>query len=266
MGSATREALASSKKALAALPTGALTLSTGEDLFAAGRIIGESAQFRSLLGDPSTEPAAKKALINAVFSAGLGADALSLLTAITTAHWSTPDELLAGIEEIALRVVAATVPAGTSIESELFAFGEAVASDAGLELAIGSTLGSPAAKVSLIDALLEGKASEQTVVIVRHLVQQPRGRRIAELLGRAADIVADAANQSIATVTSATPIAPEQLARLTTALGRSYGRELKINQIVDPTILGGLRVEIAGDVIDGSIEARLNDLRLRLAG
>ncbi|PPF83324.1 F0F1 ATP synthase subunit delta [Subtercola sp. Z020] len=266
MGSATREALASSKKALAALPVGALTLSTGEDLFAAGRIIGESAQFRGLLGDPSTEPAEKKALVDAVFSNRLGAEALSLLTSITTAHWSTPDELLAGIEEIALRVVASTAPAGTSIESELFSFGEAVGSDAGLELAIGSTLGSPSAKVSLVNALLEGKASEQTIVIVRHLVQQPRGRRIAELLSNAANIVADASNQSIATVTSAAPIAPEQLDRLTAALGRAYGRELKINQIVDPSVLGGLRVVIGDDVIDGSIEARLNDLRQKLAG
>lgn len=266
MGSATREALASSKKALAALPEGASTLSTGEDLFAAGRIIGESAQFRGLLSDPSTVAADKKALIDAVFSNGLGADALSLLTAITTAHWSTPDELLAGIEEIALRVVASTAPSGTSIEGELFSFGEAVSSDAGLELAIGSSLGTPSAKVALVNALIEGKASEQTAVIVRHLVQQPRGRRIAELLGNAARIVADAGNQSIASVTSATPIPPPQLERLRTALGRTYGRELKINQIVDPSVLGGLRVQIGDDVIDGSIESRLNDLRQKLAG
>ncbi|RFA20276.1 F0F1 ATP synthase subunit delta [Subtercola boreus] len=266
MGSATREALASSKLALEALPESALTLSTGEDLFAAGRIIGESAQFRGLLGDPSTEPSEKRALISAVFANRLGADALSLLTAITTAHWSTPDELLAGIEEIALRVIATTAPADVSIEAELFSFGAAVSSDAGLELAIGSSLGTPQAKVSLINALLEGKASEQTAVIVRHLVQQPRGRRIAELLGNAANIVADASNQSIAFVTSASPIAPAQLDRLRSALGRSYGRELKINQIVDPSVLGGLRVQIGDDVIDGSIEARLNDLRQKLAG
>ena len=266
MGSATREALASSKKALASLPESSSTLSTGEDLFAAGRIIGESAQFRGLLGDPSTEAKTKKALIDAVFSDGLGADALSLLTAITTAHWSTPDELLAGIEEIALRVVASTAPADVSIESELFSFGEAVSSDAGLELAINSSLGTPTAKVGLVNALIEGKASEQTGVIVRHLIQQPRGRRIAELLGNAARIVADASDQSIATVTSATPIAPAQLDRLRVALGRSYGHELKINQIVDPSVLGGLRVQIGDDVIDGSIESRLSDLRQKLAG
>ncbi|QWT23558.1 F0F1 ATP synthase subunit delta [Subtercola sp. PAMC28395] len=265
MGSATREALASSKKALASLPASALTVSTGEDLFAAGRIIGESAQFRSLLGDPSTDSSQKSALVKGVFQAGLGADALSLLTAIASARWSNSDELLAGIEEIGLRVVAASAPASVSIESELFEFGEAVSSDSELELAIGTSLGSPAAKVALVDALLTGKASEQTLVIVRHLVQQPRGRRIAELLRNASTIVADAKNQSIATVTLASPIAAEQLDRLRASLGRLYGRQLTINQIVDPTVLGGLRVQVGDDVIDGSIESRLSELRQKLA-
>ncbi|GGF25603.1 F0F1 ATP synthase subunit delta [Subtercola lobariae] len=264
MGSASREALASSKAAIAAVAPGALTLSTGEDLFAAGRIIGASPQFRGLLSDPATEQAEKSALIRRVFGDDLSTDALSLLTTIASATWSSTDDLLSGIEEVALRVIATSAPADLSIESELFEFGEAVSSDSGLELAVSSSFGAPEAKVALINALLHGRASEQTVVIVRHLVLQPRGRRIEELLNTAATIVADTKNQSIATVTSATPIAPAQLDRLRVALGRTYGRELTINQVVDASVLGGLRVQIGGDVIDGSIESRLNDLRQKL--
>ena len=264
MGSASREALAASKSAISAVAPGALTLSTGEDLFAAGRIIGASPQFRGLLSDPATEQAEKAALIQRVFGGDLSADALSLLTTIASATWSSTDDLLSGIEEVALRVIATSAPASLSIENELFEFGEAVSSDSALELAVSSSFGSPEAKVALINALLRGKASEQTVVIVRHLVLQPRGRRIEELLATAASIVADTKNESIATVTSASPIAPAQLERLRTALGRSYGRALTINQVVDPAVMGGLRVQIGADVIDGSIESRLIELRQRL--
>ncbi|MEF2978217.1 F0F1 ATP synthase subunit delta [Subtercola sp. YIM 133946] len=264
MGSASREALASSKAAIEAVAPGALTLSVGEDLFAAGRIIGSSAHFRALLSDPASEGADKTALIDRVFRDDLAPDALSLLTAVASANWSTPDDLLGGIEEVALRVIALSAPAGVSIDAELFGFAKAVSSDSALELAVSSSFGSPEAKVALVNALLQGKVSEQTVVIVRHLVLQPRGRRIEELLNTAASIVADTNNQSIATVTSAAPIAPAQLDRLRAALGRSYGRELTINEVVDPSVLGGLRVQIGADVIDGSIESRLNDLRLRL--
>jgi F-type H+-transporting ATPase subunit delta len=36
--------------------------------------------------------------------------------------------------------------------------------------------------------------------------------------------------------------------------------------VVDPSVIGGVRVQIGDDVIDGSIASRLNELRLQLAG
>jgi F-type H+-transporting ATPase subunit delta len=39
-----------------------------------------------------------------------------------------------------------------------------------------------------------------------------------------------------------------------------------LNLVVDPTVVGGVRVEIGDDVIDATVSSRLNDLRQRLAG
>ena len=36
--------------------------------------------------------------------------------------------------------------------------------------------------------------------------------------------------------------------------------------IVDPAVLGGLRVQVGHEVVDGTVSARLTDLRLQLAG
>lgn len=49
-------------------------------------------------------------------------------------------------------------------------------------------------------------------------------------------------------------------------LGRRYGTEVALNVVVDPDIVGGLRIEIGDDVIDATVSSRLNDLRQRLAG
>ena len=263
MGSATREALSATRSALAGL--GAKTdLTVGEELLAAGRVIGDSAQLRAALADPSAESSAKTSIVDAVFSS-LSASTKSLLGSVVSSRWSNDDDLLAGVEELGFRVIAGT--AGTAaIDAELFTFGTAVNSDPELELAVSSKLGSNAAKLALVQKLLGSKASPQTVAIVGHLVQQPRGRRIAELLRHAASIVADEAGLSIATVTTATQLNAAQLDRLGKGLAKTYGRELRINQIVDPALIGGVRVQIGDDVIDGSVASRLKELRLQLAG
>lgn len=263
MGSATREALARSVSALADLGSKA-DLATAEDLFAAGRVVADSAQLRAVLSDPSADPAGKTALVKRVF-ASLSAPAVELLVSVASGRWSGQDDLLHAIEELGIRSIAASAPRNLDIAAELLAFGGAVTSDAQLELALRSKLAAPEAKAALAARLLDGKASAQTVAIVRQLVLQPRGRSIRESLRAAARIVAAQDGQTIATVVTARPLPAEQAERLRSSLAAKYG-ELKLNAVVDPTILGGLRVQIGDDVIDGSIASRLNELRLQLAG
>jgi F-type H+-transporting ATPase subunit delta len=263
MGSATREALSASRSALAGL-AGKTDLKTGEQLLAAGRVIGGSPQLLAALADPAAEATDKQSIVSAVF-ASLSAPAKQLLGVVASSRWSDEEDLLAGVEEIGIRVLAASAPAKAGLEAELFSFGSAVSSDAELELAVGSKLVSNEGKASLVEQLVGTKASAQTLAILVHLVQQPRGRRITELLRHAASIVADEAGFAVATVTTASAIAPAQLDRLAASLATTYGRELRINQVVDPAVLGGLRVQVGDDVIDGTIASRLSDLRLQLA-
>ena len=263
MGSATREALAAARAALGAV-AGRNGLATGEQLLRAARVIGDSASLRSALADPSAASADKAALVDHVFSA-LDSAPRSLLAMIVGQRWSSQDDLLEGIEEIGIRAVAASAPSGASIEAELFAFGSAVASNAELELAVGSKLGTAAAKSALVSSLLAGKASAHCLAIVDHVVQQPRGRRIGELVRHAAALVADESGMVVATVVSAVALSAAQQERLTAGLAAARGRHIQLNLVVDPGIVGGLRVQIGDDVIDGSISTRLTELRLQLA-
>ena len=264
MGSASRSALTSSKAALKALGAKA-NLALGEQLFAAGRALGESAQLRATLADPAVDAKAKAKLLSGVFGKGLDATGSKMLGQIVAERWSNQDDLLAGIEELGIRSVANSAAKTVSIQNEIFDFARAVSSDADLELALGSKLGDPKAKAKLVAKLLTGKASAQTISIISALVQQPRGRRIGALLSDGADVVADQSGQSIATVTAASDLSAAQLKSLAATLKQVHGRELSINLVIDPSIIGGLRVQVGDDVVDGTVSTRLADLRIALA-
>ena len=49
-------------------------------------------------------------------------------------------------------------------------------------------------------------------------------------------------------------------------LGRIYGRTIGLQVTVDPSVLGGLIVQVGDEVIDGSIAHRLEAAERRLAG
>jgi len=263
MGSASTQALAATTAALRA--ASGVDLDVAGELFAVARAVGDSSQLSGALADSAAPAEARRQVVADVFGRAVKPTTASLLTTAVEQRWSSADDLVDGIEELAVRA-AAVADADADVEAELFALTRTVAENPDLELALGRRLGDSAAKGALVETLLKGRASAGATLIAASLVQQPRERRVRQLLTRATDIVADQRNRAVATVVAAAPLNAVQSERLTAALSKRYGTPVSLNTIVDPTVVGGLRVQIADDVIDASVSARLADLRQRLAG
>ncbi|GAA1127255.1 F0F1 ATP synthase subunit delta [Microbacterium natoriense] len=262
MGSATTQALAASTEALAAASS--VSIDTARELFAAAHAVGESSHLSGALADPAAPAAARQNVVAAVFG-GFSQDVQNVLKTVVAERWSNADELIDGIQELAIRAAAIAEPKA-DIEGELFSFSRVIAQNSELELALGSRLGGEDAKVALVERLLSGGVSTGTSVIVSSLVRQPRDRRVRQLLSRAMNIVSSQRGRVVATVHSASPLSEAQRTRLSAALSSRYEGQVSLNVVIDPAVVGGLRVQIADDVIDGSISARLADLRQKLAG
>ncbi|MET0370942.1 MAG: F0F1 ATP synthase subunit delta [Sphingobium sp.] len=69
-----------------------------------------------------------------------------------------------------------------------------------------------------------------------------------------------------AEVTSAFPLANAQIEALSQNLKARVGRNVTVDQKVDPAILGGLVVKIGSQMIDSSIRTRLNTLAQAMKG
>jgi F-type H+-transporting ATPase subunit delta len=65
-------------------------------------------------------------------------------------------------------------------------------------------------------------------------------------------------------VTVARPLDDEQKARLQAVLSEKLSRQLTLQVLVDPTVLGGARVRVGDEVIEGTVAGRLTAARQQL--
>lgn len=262
MGSATESARA---VLLASAPADGSDLATAAALLDAARVLAESSQLRSALADATAPVAAREAVVRAVFAGVADPAAVDLLVAAASQRWSVAGDLVDAVEELGIRAASAAAP-DVDLERELFQIARTVSANPELELALGSRIGSSTSKAELVQSLLKGRASEAAVVVVSALIRSPRGRRVRQLLSRATQIVAEQRGRTVATVTSALPLTAEQRERLMATLSARYGAAISVNAVVDPALVGGLRVQVADDLIDASVAGRIAELRQRLAG
>ena len=71
-------------------------------------------------------------------------------------------------------------------------------------------------------------------------------------------------NIATAVVTSAVALTDEQMAALKDKLEKISGKTVTLTQKTDPTVLAGLKVELEGRQLDGTVKSRLDDLSRKL--
>ena len=267
MASATRQSTA---KALAALKPllAKADIKFADELFAVGAVLASSAQLRGILSDPSAELDAKAGVVKAVFGKAASKTSLDFLNSLVSLRWSRPRDLANVLETLAVHTVA-SIAAGNkkldALESALFGFQQAIDTDSELQFALADKNASADAKTKLVETLIKGKVTPEAALLIRRAVTGSGTRRAATVLEAFGKQVSAFAERLVAVVTVAQPISDKQLTRLEKSLAAAYGQSLKLNIEIDTAILGGVRVQIAGDVIDGTLSSRLNEAKLQLA-
>jgi F-type H+-transporting ATPase subunit delta len=191
---------------------------------------------------------------------------LGLVTSAVARRWTVTRDLADTIEHLGLVSVGRSAGGDSGrLADELFALGQAVTTNPDLRDALSDPARSQDDKATLVRSLLEGKALPATVTLA---VQSLEGsfRTVNAALTEYQQVAAEVHGERVATVRVAHPLGDAERRRLTDALSRQYDREIHLNVVVDPEVIGGIRVEIGDDVIDGTVSSRLDDARRKLAG
>lgn len=77
-------------------------------------------------------------------------------------------------------------------------------------------------------------------------------------------LIAEHKGEASADVTVAAKLAPAMKKELAAALKSSIGKSIAINEIIDPSILGGMIVKIGSRQVDSSLKTKLSSLKLAL--
>ena len=269
LGGSSRQSLLAARTTLDAAIKGvdaqaASTLSS--ELFFIANVLGSNISVRRALTDPSRDAQAKGVFVKDLLASKVGAAALGLTTELAALRWSGAKDLVQVIEQLAIEAEASAANISGEldrVEDEIFTAATAFASSSELRKALTSDAKN--AKATLVAEILKG-ASGSTVKLVSQMVNAWRGRSIESAFADYQWALAARRNRVIALVRVAAPITPAQLDRLTTSLTSKVGQPVRINIEIDPSVIGGVSVKFADEIVDGSVSNRLAGAARALAG
>ena len=271
LGGSSRQSLVAARGKLddavkSATSSSASTLSS--ELFFAAEVLAGNVPLRRAFADISRDAAAKGALVKDLFGKSVGTAALSLLTDISTLRWYAGGDIVHVLEQLAIEAEgsAANIDGALDrVEDELFAVSRIIVENFELRKALVGS-GAQAAKAALITEVLAKSATPSTIKLSVALVTSLRGRSIEAAFADYLFGLANRRNRLIADVRVATALSADQKVRLAAAIEKQVGQPTRVNIQIDPTILGGVSVRFADELVDGSVSNRLADAGRALAG
>ena len=238
----------------------------GGDLFAVAGILRGEPALRRVVTDVSVPAEAKQGLLRQILQGKVAEGTLPLVASAVGHRWTVGRDLPDAIERLGeIAVVRSAGADSTRLENELFELGQVVKGEPSLRDALSDPARSVDDKARLVDDLLGGKALPATVALAKQALAGSY-RTVSAALATYERVAADVNGERVASVTVAKPLAEGDRARLVDVLSRQYGRPVHLNVVVDPSVVGGVLVEIGDDVIDGTVSGRLDTARRRLAG
>jgi F-type H+-transporting ATPase subunit delta len=122
----------------------------------------------------------------------------------------------------------------------------------------------PAGKASVLGQLA-ADADELVLNFVRLAAEKGRAGELADFSRELDALVAEAQNRLTVELTTAYELSEKDAGSIVATIEKASGRKVEATRAVDPSLIGGIVLQIGSHRADGSVRGRLERLRHELA-
>jgi F-type H+-transporting ATPase subunit delta len=239
----------------------------GDELFGVLGLLHREHMLRRALSDPARPAGKRTELASVILDGKVSAPTRDFAAELVGLPWARSTDLTDAVETLAVIAEAASAQTAgrlDDLEDELFRFGRIIEAQPDLRRVLVDPRVSAERKSELLNELLADRTTPATLRLIIQAATFPRGRSLERVLTEFGRIAAERRDRLIAVVRTAVELSEPQKARLVRGLSDQYGRDVHLNIEVDPSVLGGLSIQVGDEEIDGTIVRRLEDVRRRI--
>ncbi|SMF66917.1 F-type H+-transporting ATPase subunit delta [Paenibacillus uliginis N3/975] len=160
----------------------------------------------------------------------------------------------------ALFEVAAQQQKGLEVEQELRVVVSAIEGDADIQKFISTPNIPRSVKMNALNKALAGKISKPVLNTIELLLEKGRTDLFAELLNSYVKIQGASLGMADAAVYSTYPLSDQEKEQVAAEFGQMAQQKIRVTNVVDESLLGGLKVVIGDKLYDGSLSGKLERL------
>ncbi|MDR0990582.1 MAG: ATP synthase F1 subunit delta [Propionibacteriaceae bacterium] len=232
---------------------------TARDVLVISRGLSNNPFLRQALSDVSTPVEARRQVAQSLLQDKVTPTALSVLDAALAISWTDGHALVWAMERQGVRAIwrwADQTGVFDQVIDELFAAGQLVTTTPELRRAVTDFTVDPERRRGLVQQVFADKVQAPTLALIEQAAVT-RYSTFEDAIDQALAWASQLQRLQVAVVTVAQPLTSAQQDRLTAALASRTDRPIRLEQVIDPAVIGGLRVELGDDVIDATVTARL---------
>lgn len=240
----------------------------GNELFTITKVLDDSIQLERALTDPSRPVADKVAVLKELVGDNAHPMTMEIMTDLVSRRWSRARDIANAVEDFgvdAMMYYADATDATLQVSIELSELHSALLNLPVVRAKLYDYQATSEARVKLFREVFSGKTlNKVTMRLAEHATCNLRRRRYLETIQWLINKFSRHMGESMVTVTTATPLKKEQIKRLVEVYSAKVGRQVHINSVVDPTVLGGMRIQVGDEVTDNTVVAQLQNLHRKV--